>query len=49
MAHPQLERQLSQFLFKKVMLYTILQAFPADFNYVIIEMIARPKIEGSQS
>ena len=26
-----------------------LQAFRADFNHVIVKMIARPKIEGSQS
>ena len=47
--HPQLERQMSQFLCEKVMLYPFLRTFRADFNHVIAEMIARPKLEGSQS
>ena len=47
--HTQLEWQISKFLAEKVMLYTILLTFLADFNHVIVEMIAKPKIEGSQS
>ena len=34
---------------EKDMLYTIFTSFQADFNHVIIEMIERPKSEGSQS
>ena len=42
-SHPQLERQMSQFLMEKVMLYTFLRAFRADFNHVVFELIGRPK------
>ena len=45
--HPQLEQQISQFSMEKVMLYTIFKS--ADFSQVIVEMIGRPKTEGSQS
>ena len=47
-SHTQLEGQTSKFLTKKMSCYTsLLQAFGADINHVIVEMIAMPKIEGS--
>ena len=47
--HPQLEQQISPFSCKKNTLCTILQAFWVNFNHIIVEMIARLKIEGKHS
>ena len=46
---PSLSDKKVNFCAKRSGYTPFLQAFRADFNQVIIEMIARPKIEGSQS
>ena len=47
--HLQFEQKIGQFSTEKAMLYTIFTSFQANFSHVIVEMIARPKVEGSQS
>ena len=49
LANPSLSANQVNFCAKRSCYTSFLQAFRAYFNHVIIKMIARPQIEGSQS